>query len=150
MYTHISLTLTLSLPVPHKFKMSFDQNEVFSLIYKLARLTDWEDYRLEYDPTGNVNVPINMLFGPQTARYLNNSNIGGFNERMPVSMAGYRNDLSTFRRNFTTIGGHYTSLRCREDGQCTGESIARHQRRNIYCDYQCCERSNLWQTVRGA
>lgn len=130
MYTHISLTL-FSLYLFHtllsKFNMSFDQNEVFSMMYKLARLTDWEDFRLEFDPSGNVNVPLNMLFGPQTARYLNNNNVGGANERMPVSMASIGIDLSTLRRNYPTIGGHYTSLRCREDGQCTGESSARHR-----------------------
>lgn len=66
--------------------MSFDQKEIFSMMYKLARLTE-TDCRVETDAFGTVNVPINRLFGPQTARSLSKLSVGDIAERMPVSTA---------------------------------------------------------------
>lgn len=66
--------------------MSFDQKEIFSMMYKLARLTQ-PDSRVESDAFGTVNVPLNRLFGPQTVRALMQLSVGGVSERMPVSAA---------------------------------------------------------------
>ncbi|XP_030570455.1 fumarate hydratase, mitochondrial-like [Drosophila novamexicana] len=62
--------------------MSFDQKEMFSLMYKLARLTG-PDTRVEYDTMGAVNVPLDRMFGPQTMRAAMNFPIGGMEELMP-------------------------------------------------------------------
>ncbi|ALC45215.1 CG31874 [Drosophila busckii] len=62
--------------------MSFDQKEMFNLMYKLARLTV-PDTRVEYDSMGPVSVPLDRLFGPQTMRSVMNFQIGGMEERMP-------------------------------------------------------------------
>ncbi|XP_026844003.1 fumarate hydratase, mitochondrial [Drosophila persimilis] len=63
-------------------KMSFDQKEIFSLMYKLARLIV-PDTRVEYDSMGAIHVPLDRLYGPQTMRSLLKFPIGGVNERMP-------------------------------------------------------------------
>ncbi|EDV96626.1 probable fumarate hydratase, mitochondrial [Drosophila grimshawi] len=62
--------------------MSFDQKEVFNLMYKLARLTVG-DTRLEYDDIGAVNIPLDRIFGPTTMRSVMNIPIGGMEERIP-------------------------------------------------------------------
>ncbi|XP_017152050.2 probable fumarate hydratase, mitochondrial [Drosophila miranda] len=62
--------------------MSFDQKEIFSLMYKLARLIV-PDTRVEYDSMGAIHVPLDRLYGPQTMRSLLKFPIGGVNERMP-------------------------------------------------------------------
>ncbi|XP_039500082.1 probable fumarate hydratase, mitochondrial [Drosophila santomea] len=62
--------------------MSFDQKEIFSLMYKLARLIV-PDTRVEYDSTGPVHIPLDRMFGPQTMRSLMKFPIGGVEERMP-------------------------------------------------------------------
>ncbi|XP_060658239.1 probable fumarate hydratase, mitochondrial [Drosophila nasuta] len=62
--------------------MSFDQKEMFSLMYKLARLTQ-KDTRVEHDSLGPVNVPLDRLYGSQTMRSLTMFPIGGVEERMP-------------------------------------------------------------------
>ncbi|XP_022222564.2 probable fumarate hydratase, mitochondrial [Drosophila obscura] len=62
--------------------MSFDQKEIFSLMYKLARLIV-PDTRVEYDSMGAIHVPLDRLYGPQTMRCLLKFPIGGVNERMP-------------------------------------------------------------------
>lgn len=53
-------------------------------MYKLARLTE-ADTRLEYDEMGAINVPVDRLYGPHTMRSAMNFDIGGMEERMPVS-----------------------------------------------------------------
>ncbi|KAH8405398.1 hypothetical protein KR222_011031 [Zaprionus bogoriensis] len=62
--------------------MSFDQKEMFNLMYKLARLTQ-PDSRVENDAMGPVNVPLDRMFGPQTTRSLMDCSIGGMEERIP-------------------------------------------------------------------
>ncbi|KAH8307001.1 hypothetical protein KR044_003136 [Drosophila immigrans] len=62
--------------------MSFDQKEMFCLMYKLARLSQ-TDTRVEYDSMGPVNVTLDRLYGPQTMRSVNMFPIGGVEERMP-------------------------------------------------------------------
>ncbi|XP_034481634.1 probable fumarate hydratase, mitochondrial [Drosophila innubila] len=62
--------------------MSFDQKEIFNIIYKLARLTQTE-MRVELDAMGAVNVPLDRLYGRHTTRALKNFTIGGIEDRMP-------------------------------------------------------------------
>lgn len=62
--------------------MSFDQKEMFNIMYKLVRLTQAE-VRVEQDSMGSVNVPLDRLYGPHTARAIKNFPIGGIEERMP-------------------------------------------------------------------
>jgi len=63
--------------------MSFDQKEIFSLMYKLARLIV-PDTRVEYDAMGPMHIPLDRMYGPQTMRSLMKFPIGGVEERMPV------------------------------------------------------------------
>lgn len=63
--------------------MSFDQKEIFSLMYKLARLIV-PDTRVEYDAQGAIHVPLDRMYGPLTMRSLTKFPIGGTEERMPV------------------------------------------------------------------
>ncbi|XP_043649924.1 probable fumarate hydratase, mitochondrial [Drosophila teissieri] len=65
--------------------MSFDQKEIFSLMYKLARLIV-PDTRVEYDSSGPVHIPLDRKFGPQTMRSLMKFPIGGVEERMPRAL----------------------------------------------------------------
>ncbi|XP_052850783.1 probable fumarate hydratase, mitochondrial [Drosophila gunungcola] len=62
--------------------MSFDQKEIFSLMYKLARLIV-PDTRVEYDSMGAMHIPLDRMYGPQTLRSLIKFPIGGVEERMP-------------------------------------------------------------------
>ncbi|XP_016965429.1 probable fumarate hydratase, mitochondrial [Drosophila biarmipes] len=62
--------------------MSFDQKEIFSLMYKLARLIV-PDTRVEYDALGPMHIPLDRMYGPQTMRSLMKFPIGGVEERMP-------------------------------------------------------------------
>uniref|UniRef100_A0A6P4FK88 fumarate hydratase n=1 Tax=Drosophila rhopaloa TaxID=1041015 RepID=A0A6P4FK88_DRORH len=62
--------------------MSFDQKEIFSLMYKLARLIV-PDTRVEYDSMGPMHIPLDRMYGPQTMRSLMKFPIGGVEERMP-------------------------------------------------------------------
>ncbi|KAH8371367.1 hypothetical protein KR093_007087 [Drosophila rubida] len=62
--------------------MSFDQKEMFCLMYKLARLTQ-TDTRVEHDSMGPVNVPLDRLYGSHTVRSVERFPIGGVEERMP-------------------------------------------------------------------
>ncbi|XP_034134618.1 probable fumarate hydratase, mitochondrial [Drosophila guanche] len=65
--------------------MSFDQKEIFSLMYKLARLIV-PDTRLEHDSMGSMHVPLDRLYGPQTMRSLLKFPIGGVAERVPRAL----------------------------------------------------------------
>ncbi|XP_017022165.1 fumarate hydratase, mitochondrial [Drosophila kikkawai] len=62
--------------------MSFDQKEIFSLMYKLARLIV-PDTRVENDSEGPVHIPLDRMYGPMTMRSLMKFPIGGVEERMP-------------------------------------------------------------------
>ncbi|XP_017042870.1 probable fumarate hydratase, mitochondrial [Drosophila ficusphila] len=62
--------------------MSFDQKEIFSLMYKLARLIV-PDTRVEYDSMGPIHIPLDRMYGPLTMRSLMKFPIGGVEERMP-------------------------------------------------------------------
>ncbi|XP_020800117.1 fumarate hydratase, mitochondrial-like [Drosophila serrata] len=65
--------------------MSFDQKEIFSLMYKLARLIV-PDTRVEFDSMGPVHIPLDRMYGPMTMRSLMKFPIGGVEERMPRSI----------------------------------------------------------------
>ncbi|XP_017095577.2 probable fumarate hydratase, mitochondrial [Drosophila bipectinata] len=65
--------------------MSFDQKEIFSLMYKLARLIV-PDTRVEYDAQGAIHIPLDRMYGPLTMRSLMKFPIGGTEERMPRSV----------------------------------------------------------------
>ncbi|TDG44092.1 hypothetical protein AWZ03_009517 [Drosophila navojoa] len=62
--------------------MSFDQKEMFGLLYKLARMSQ-ADTRIEHDEMGAIRVPLDRMYGPQTMRSVMNFPIGGVEERMP-------------------------------------------------------------------
>ncbi|KAL7731417.1 hypothetical protein ACLKA6_010575 [Drosophila palustris] len=62
--------------------MSFDQKEMFNIIYKLARLNQTE-MRVELDAMGAVNVPLDRLYGRHTMRALKSFPTRAQEERMP-------------------------------------------------------------------